>query len=374
MEIANSSWEMWDFPETQYQTPSSCPGWSDKVQSKVIERLVQLLSTLPQLKLIFTHNLFGEYGHVDHRNVHDAVLQAYLMTYSGNIHAPQILVFMPRLNYSDYNDRLDSPPMRCEESQLHKRLLDSYFEDGSLDNAVVFRDLCYEFCHASLDNSALLNTRDSKNCDFHLKLGHGPRDSCKKPRATVSEGRNSDVLQAEPLDEQRFWEENEDRVFMMSFYPTLGTMFKTILDIGARGYNKRIKHLLGLQTTYFQLEPAPPAELNNNGTLKCLVQDAVLMYPQFVRFFDVIIDFVVLGWPEVPLSNSDVHDYIRNIRALLKPDGLYVLKIDNGAHERINLAINVLPYFDFVNFSRFENGLRLDAAGSQVFFLRLKSS
>ena len=58
----------------------------------------------------------------------------------------------------------DATPLRtCSESAVHKLLLDSYEDDGGLDNAAIFRDLCYQICSASLANSALL-IQDREGC------------------------------------------------------------------------------------------------------------------------------------------------------------------------------------------------------------------
>ena len=371
MRLAKASWEMWDFPESHYQSPLACSGWSIRTQHIVIDRIELLLRSSEGLESIITHNMMGEYGHVDHRNLHKAVIKAYMLAYSGKISAPTLKVFMPWLNYSNHEDRLTSPPISCEETSTHKLLLDSYERDGSLSNAAIFRNICYDVCPASLYNSALLNADDFHSCDLETdSITHMSCDEHRHHEAfTTSFDRT--VLVAEPDDEEVFWRQNVDRAFMTKLYPKLGT-FAAVLDIGARRYNKRVKELIGVHTKYFQLEPFPPVELHNDGTLECIVQDVIEKYPQFVLYFDAVIDFGVLGWPPVALEKSEIEEYVRNIRALLKPGGLYVLKVDAGALERINFHENIQPYFDPVRFADFESELLLDERRTQVFFLRLK--
>ena len=370
MEITNTSWEMWDFPESRYHGPASCNGWSEKIQGDIVEKIRLLMTASSDITTIITHNVLGEYGHIDHINLHKAVLRAYMLTHAGSVSAPALKVFMPGLNYSNYENRLNAPPTSCAETTLHKSLLDSYEVQGSLSNAVIFRSLCYDVCSVSLENSALLWANSFGTCDA-LQQRTELRMTCAKQNAFEAPAQNYDQLVAEPIEDDAFWQQNQDRLFMSKFYPALGS-FTAVLDIGARLYNRRMKKLVGSHTKYFQLEPFPPLELLNDGTLKCLVQDAIGKYPQFVRYFDAVVDFGVLGWPAVALDERDVSRYMQNIRALLNSEGIYILKVDAGGLERINLDEHISPYFNSVNFAGFESGLVLDQSGTKVFFFKSK--
>ena len=117
-----------------------------------------------------------------------------------------------------------------------------------------------------------------------------------------------------------------------------------------------------------QLEPFPPSHIVNDGTLTCFTQEAMTKYPQFAQYFDVVVDFGVLGWHAVQLNTDEVIEYTQNVLALLKHGGMYVLKVDHGTFERIDFAQNIYPYFNSVNFSHFQTGKVIDEGHTQVFF------
>ena len=146
MKIANTSWEMWDFPETKNYRPSNKQGWSTQIQKKLVKRLTDTLLSLKAVRRIVTHNHWGEYGHIDHRNVHKATCKAFESVFKNRYTegAPSLEVFLPNLDYENMVDRLAKPPQKCTETPLHKALLDSYQKDGSLSNAFLFRPLCYD--------------------------------------------------------------------------------------------------------------------------------------------------------------------------------------------------------------------------------------
>ena len=113
------------------------------MQGKLVDRLIVLFHNYVNLKLVVTHNQWGEYGHIDHRNLHMAVMQAFHTVYSDT--GPLLKVFFPDIDYGNMIDRLSSPKSKCDETLIHKSLLDSYERDGSLKNAHLFRTLCYSF-------------------------------------------------------------------------------------------------------------------------------------------------------------------------------------------------------------------------------------
>ena len=128
MKIVGSTWEMWDLPETLNYERSNKIGWNRKDQ----KRLITKLNTL-NCGEVYTHGTLGEYGHIDHRNLHKAVVSSKLT----NIH-----VFAPKLNYGTSNEF--NLKEKCVESDIHKKLLDSYEEDGTLGNAWLFRPICQQ--------------------------------------------------------------------------------------------------------------------------------------------------------------------------------------------------------------------------------------
>ena len=99
MSIAGQvSWEMWNFPETHYDGPFADNGWSCTTKKVLRERLAHLLRTYPEVKRVITHNVFGEYGHVDHRNLHKAVRTTLQEVYGENaFRTVAFEVFSPRL-------------------------------------------------------------------------------------------------------------------------------------------------------------------------------------------------------------------------------------------------------------------------------------
>lgn len=77
----------------------------------------------------------------------------------------------------------------------------------------------------------------------------------------------------------------------------------------------------------------------------------------------------MLGWGQV---KAEVEVYILNVISLLKPKGLYVLKLDDSGAGKFNLSDAVDPYFERVTFDEFESDLRLgeNGSGSRIYFLR----
>ena len=138
-------------------------------------------------------------------------------------------------------------------------------------------------------------------------------------------------MMTEPTDVDTFWHHHADRRFMVSFYPKLST-YATVLDIGARGFNQRCKALINSSSSrYYQMEPFPSADfpMINDGTLECTVQDSLATYPAFRGFFDCVLDFGVFGWGQVRFTRKQLLAYLEAVRGLLKPGGLYVLKLDD---------------------------------------------
>ena len=380
LKTVQTTWEGWDFPETKWKGPKDCNGWNSTIQQSLVRRIEAFFVENPTIKQVITHNIVGEYGHVDHRNTHRAVFEAFFNTFAGCLSAPSLNVFVPMLDYARKN-RLRSLPVTCKETPRHESMLSKYEAAGGLENAEHFRRICYKICRASLRNS-ILRLHTFKNTDCASTVEQDIDVTCENEfsAAKILTGRvfadsrqrdssNEHVLQRETPDID--WKKNEDRIFMTAFYPLLKS-FTSILDVGMREYNLRCKDLVGDNTEYMQLEPNPPARRHNDGTLKCSMQQAILTYPQLTHHFDAIIDFGVLGWPAIKLSEKDVQEYLINVRALLKEDGMYILKVDRGAKERIDFENNIEPFFHHTHFHSYEDGQLIDGKGKRIYFLNLK--
>ena len=160
---------------------------------------------------------------------------------------------------------------------------------------------------------------------------------------------------------------------MINFYPKLST-HKYILDIGSRKYNTRCKDLIGsTQTKYYQLEPHPPqSEMNNDGLLQTTMQEALERYPTFKNVFDVILDFGVLGWGKLKITDNDITKYINNVENMLKPEGMWVLKIDKYCRELFAKMLQNTIQAKFIeeDFDDFKTGLFVMTKKLCTFFLK----
>merc|ERR1712032_435752 len=187
---------------------------------------------------------------------------------------------------------------------------------------------------------------------------------------------------------------------------------------------------------YFQLEPTPPLMVRNHGLFVSTVQDAALKYPEFRRYFHVILDFGVVGRhgvlddikaspplihfgdatksPTTPSSVAEAESikahsssamphnphpsnmggdasvlkgglagYFANIHYLLKPGGLYAVKVDHdsvGVAEGLQLERHMMAAFfgpesstgfEKINsFEGFSYGDEVDGNGARVYFFR----
>lgn len=170
----------------------------------------------------------------------------------------------------------------------------------------------------------------------------------------------------EPVSLSSFWR-LPDRRFTSELYPPLGK-FGRVLDVGARGYNRECKRLINSPTTrYYQVEPFPPDVMNNDGLLKCKVQEVPKFYPQYESFFDVALDFGVFGWGETRTqfnttedALNDISDYIDGILFLLKPTGLWILHTHGEKwvpDKNVVFDTFVLPHFDMGSFEGHASGV-----------------
>ena len=185
----------------------------------------------------------------------------------------------------------------------------------------------------------------------------------------------------EPDSLGSFWK-LPDRRFMRGIYPRLRN-YRRVLDVGARGYNQECKGLINSTTTeYYQVEPFPPDVMNNDGLLQCKVHEIPILYPQYASFFDVVLDFGVFGWDVTHKFNTtkefidDIRAYMHGILFLLKPKGLWILKVDHKwvPDEKEIFDKFILPHFDMGSFDEFSSGVGVKKRRFRFFFFYKKEA
>ena len=58
MEKANCSYEVWNYKE-------KINSFDNNTQSEIYHKILGILNNFKNIKTIYTHNEFGEYGHID---------------------------------------------------------------------------------------------------------------------------------------------------------------------------------------------------------------------------------------------------------------------------------------------------------------------
>ena len=62
MSIAQSPWEMWDFPETMYEGPLAQNGWNSSTREDLVDKIREKIMGFKCLERVVTHNKYGEYA------------------------------------------------------------------------------------------------------------------------------------------------------------------------------------------------------------------------------------------------------------------------------------------------------------------------
>ena len=114
MKITGCSYEIWNYPEKSYRLQS---------EFEIEEKIVKVLDNFKNIQSIYTHNEFGEYGHMDHIKLHTIIKNAFCKYYKAG-KSPEIYKFQPSLNYNS-EDRFENIPF-AEESEKRRKLLDCY--------------------------------------------------------------------------------------------------------------------------------------------------------------------------------------------------------------------------------------------------------
>jgi hypothetical protein len=171
-------------------------------------------------------------------------------------------------------------------------------------------------------------------------------------------------------DIDKFWNLNSDRLFILELYPQIGEYVKhkfnsKILDIGFENYNIINYELLeNSNITYFQLEPFIENKIyKNDKLLNCKVTELLHKYPEYSNYFKIIIDFGVLGNPNISKNwnKKEISEYIKNIYNSLDNTGIYFLKIDyiNSTTNDLKLDFEdiIYSYFIPVSFNNYQNNI-----------------
>jgi len=114
MKISECSYEIWNYPEKSNKFQS---------ESEVEHNIMKVLDNYKNIESIYTHNEFGEYGHMDHIRLHN-IMKNMVKKYYKNRQSPEIYKFNPSLNYNS-KDRFENIPF-AEESEKRRKLLDCY--------------------------------------------------------------------------------------------------------------------------------------------------------------------------------------------------------------------------------------------------------
>jgi hypothetical protein len=182
----------------------------------------------------------------------------------------------------------------------------------------------------------------------------------------------------EPKNLNFFWQKMGDRPFQRELYPHLAK-FKRVLDVGVRGYTRLCKEMINSTTTvYFQMEPFPPKpeEMNNDGLLKCYMQEVQDKFPDLQHSFDAVLDFGVFGWDAVQkaFEEADVNKYVESVRFLLNDGGMWALKVDKNwvPNQEEFFSKYLLPYFDLGNFDEWQSGHSLKNGNFRFYFFYKK--
>ena len=306
-----SKFEFWDkYPNKHWKDKNE---WNISIQNECIDDLINIFEKFSNIENIYTHNEVGEYGHIDHIMVNKIVKCAYLKYYKNKIKIPKLYKFFPLIDLN--NDILDANKLskNNNESVKHKELLDLY-ESQDIDG---FRNIYPKMKEVIL----LKNNNEYEDIDFYKVVN--------------------------------FWNRYSDRKFTKTLYPVinkdlLSKSRSNILEIGVEYYNYLNKEFFSNNVNYVQLdikekEHKDIINQNNDEYLECSVLDVVNKYPEKKENFDIITSFGVLGY--FCFSNEDIIKYIENVYLLLKPNGLFFLKIDIQTMKKCNDQIKIDEHF-----------------------------
>jgi LmbE family N-acetylglucosaminyl deacetylase len=151
--VGVEDFEFWDFPESPNWRVSVKEFWTKDTRNSVRKKLVRSIRKVKPTQ-IYTHGRLGEYGHINHREIYDAVHAAFREVFDCNsdlssctlADPPEFFVFKPLLDYSypTSKERLDNLPQTCVESSQRKLMLDTYVKGKAL-SVHTFHKMCLGF-------------------------------------------------------------------------------------------------------------------------------------------------------------------------------------------------------------------------------------
>jgi LmbE family N-acetylglucosaminyl deacetylase len=220
-----------------------------------------------------------------------------------------------------------------------------------------------------------MNTAYKCECGFSCKKSHyflNHKSVCKFKNNDNFNTAISQLEDSEMDNIRNWWNKYSDRVFMQKLYPKIGDHFRhhlipKILDIGFENYNIINKDLLNNPNMiYYQLEPfIENKKYKNDSLLECKVNEILEKNLQFIKYFNIVLDFGVLGFPSISKNwaKEEIIEYIRNIYCVLQDNGIYILKIDKPYFEmpeyKIDLDKMIYSFFEPITFESFPNDLHI---------------
>lgn len=148
MKMIKCEYKICNFPDKQYR-------WSTDLINNINSEILDTIKKFKFLKNIYTHNEYGEYGHIDHIKLHYLVKEIYVKNINKSIN---LFVFDPELGY-DKNNVINSieESFKCSQKILdritnknikytidtlkRKNLLDNY-KHGNID---IFRNIILSY-------------------------------------------------------------------------------------------------------------------------------------------------------------------------------------------------------------------------------------
>ena len=147
-------------------------------------------------------------------------------------------------------------------------------------------------------------------------------------------------------------------------FPKIGKYFKgadnkKVLDIGILSSNKADKDLLQNDNIeFYGVDKVKNCEIPDDWTEMFYIDltEKDGFDKKLNKYFDAIIDYGVLGYPEVSnhFTENDFKNYINNILYILKDEGLYFFKVDLwGEHKKVRNLIyehfKLTKFYDISN-------------------------
>jgi LmbE family N-acetylglucosaminyl deacetylase len=151
MNITKCSYEIWNFLDKKYRMDNS-------IINNISGKIKKVLDYYKDIKTIYTHNIYGEYSHMDHIRLNKIMTNTLNDYYKNKNFIPKVYQFWPHLNYKN-DDKLDNI-VYVEENERHTKLLDQY-KSQTVD---IFRNIRFDFKCLVLDNLNYCN-----DCEIKFK-------------------------------------------------------------------------------------------------------------------------------------------------------------------------------------------------------------